>query len=153
VALAAGRGATFITRAGPPLTGSAYAPLIATLGPLVWTAPGGLVRDLPHLARLWPELGPVAVGTDADLDRTLLFEAVAPALDQIAERSPVALLFDDLHWADPDTLDLPGYLVHRLASAPLLMLATVRNDEIVGQRGSIVGSRRSVPPPSWPNCR
>jgi DNA-binding CsgD family transcriptional regulator len=38
------------------------------------------------------------------------------------------LVLEDLHWADPDTLDLVRYLAGALAGAPLLVLATARDD-------------------------
>ena len=43
-----------------------------------------------------------------------------------ARSQPVALAFEDLHWADPTTLDLMQALAERGAQAPLLILATTR---------------------------
>jgi len=40
--------------------------------------------------------------------------------------SPVLLLIEDLHWADPSTLDLLGEIVARQASLPVLMVCTTR---------------------------
>ena len=39
---------------------------------------------------------------------------------------PVAIAFEDLHWADPTSLDLMKALAERGAQAPLLILATAR---------------------------
>ena len=41
-------------------------------------------------------------------------------------RKPTALAFEDLHWADPTTLDLMGALAERGAQAPLFIIATAR---------------------------
>src|SRR5208282_6511492 len=43
-----------------------------------------------------------------------------------ARSQPAALAFEDLHWADPTSLDLMQILAERGAQAPLLILATTR---------------------------
>jgi class 3 adenylate cyclase/tetratricopeptide (TPR) repeat protein len=43
-----------------------------------------------------------------------------------AQSQPVALAFEDLHWADPTSLDLMQTLAERGAQAPMLILATAR---------------------------
>jgi class 3 adenylate cyclase/predicted ATPase len=43
-----------------------------------------------------------------------------------ARSQPVALVFEDLHWADPTTVDLLRALAERGAQAPLFILATTR---------------------------
>jgi predicted ATPase len=43
-----------------------------------------------------------------------------------ARSQAIALAFEDLHWADPTTLDLMGALAERGAQAPLFIIATAR---------------------------
>jgi class 3 adenylate cyclase/predicted ATPase len=43
-----------------------------------------------------------------------------------ARSQPIVLAFEDLHWADPTSLDLLRALVERGAQAPLLIVATTR---------------------------
>ena len=43
-----------------------------------------------------------------------------------ARTQPVVLAFEDLHWADPTSLDLMRALAERGAQAPLLIIATAR---------------------------
>jgi predicted ATPase len=43
-----------------------------------------------------------------------------------ARSQPIVLAFDDLHWADPTSIDLMRALADRGAQAPLLLLATTR---------------------------
>ena len=43
---------------------------------------------------------------------------------------PVVLLLEDLHWADPASLDLLRVLARALPTLPLLLLATYRADEL-----------------------
>ena len=84
-----------------------YAPLIA---PLV---------DIPlpegRMAKLAPE----------ELRRRQLAALTAWVLAG-ARSQAIALAFEDLHWADPTTLDLMGALAERGAQAPLFIIATAR---------------------------
>jgi DNA-binding CsgD family transcriptional regulator len=50
-----------------------------------------------------------------------------------SHRDPGLLLVEDLHWADDPTLDLFRYLGRRIRAAPLLVIATFRNDEADSQ--------------------
>ena len=43
-----------------------------------------------------------------------------------ARSQPVVLAFEDLHWADPSSLDLLRALAERGAQSPLLVMATGR---------------------------
>ena len=43
-----------------------------------------------------------------------------------ARTQPIVLAFEDLHWADPTSLDLMGALAERGAQAPLFIIATAR---------------------------
>ena len=53
--------------------------------------------------------------------------AAMTALTMAGARSqPVVLAFEDLHWADPTSLDLLRALAERGAQAPLLVIATTR---------------------------
>ena len=60
-----------------------------------------------------------------ELRRRQLAALVAWALAG-ARSQAIALAFEDLHWADPTTLDLLGALAERGAQAPLFIIATAR---------------------------
>ncbi len=49
-------------------------------------------------------------------------------LRSAAERQPMLLVIEDLHWADPSTLALLAAVTQQAAAWPLLTLYTVRND-------------------------
>lgn len=55
-----------------------------------------------------------------------IFDEVAAAVAALSRDRPVALLFDDLQWADEDSIQLIRYLVRTLPSAPLFLFFTVR---------------------------
>jgi class 3 adenylate cyclase/tetratricopeptide (TPR) repeat protein len=53
-------------------------------------------------------------------------QVILKLLLQTAEEQPVLLIFEDLHWADPSSLELIGYLLDQAARARLLVLLTFR---------------------------
>ncbi len=67
---------------------------------------------------------------DAEQERNRLFEAVSRFLHSLTQQQPVAVIFDDVHWADPSTLALLAYLSHSLAGARLLVVCTYRGAEM-----------------------
>jgi DNA-binding CsgD family transcriptional regulator/tetratricopeptide (TPR) repeat protein len=81
-----------------------------------------------ELARLVPDFGepparaePVAPGR--------MFELLLGVLHGIADRRPLLLTVEDLHWADRSTRDLLGFLVRNLRGGIVLAL-TYRSDEM-----------------------
>jgi class 3 adenylate cyclase len=60
-----------------------------------------------------------------DLQRRL-FDAVVALVDRLAARRPLVLELDDLHWADPISIDLLLELVDRAGRSPLLLCCAFR---------------------------
>ena len=56
-----------------------------------------------------------------------VFEAL---LALFARLGPVALVIEDLHWADPSTRDFLVFLVRNARTEPIFLLATYRSDEL-----------------------
>jgi DNA-binding SARP family transcriptional activator/tetratricopeptide (TPR) repeat protein len=68
---------------------------------------------------------------DANTQRYRLFDAVSSLLIDAARQRPLVVVLEDLHWADPSTLNLLLHL-HRVDEcAPMAMLATYRDAEAV----------------------
>lgn len=63
-------------------------------------------------------------------NQATLFGEVLAFFTRLASRQPVVLLLDDLHWADPASLDLLRALARELGRLPLLLLGTYRADEL-----------------------
>jgi DNA-binding SARP family transcriptional activator/tetratricopeptide (TPR) repeat protein len=93
------------------------------------TAYQPFVEALGDLTRLLPEHAH-ASGADPAGDRYRLFEAVAALLGDTAERGPLLLILDDLHWADRPTLLLLRHIVRHPVELPLLILGTYRATEL-----------------------
>jgi tetratricopeptide (TPR) repeat protein/transcriptional regulator with XRE-family HTH domain len=79
------------------------------------------------LARLLPELDAAEGPQGSDLAQPHLFAAVASVLDALAAYEQVALVVEDVHWADTATMALVEYVVSRGCRAPIV--ATWRNDD------------------------
>ncbi|HLF69486.1 MAG TPA: adenylate/guanylate cyclase domain-containing protein, partial [Actinomycetota bacterium] len=72
-------------------------------------------RDAGHQAGLSPQEQMLHV-----------FDEVASAIRALASGSPLALLLDDVQWADEDSLRLLRYIARTIAASPILVLMTVR---------------------------
>jgi class 3 adenylate cyclase/tetratricopeptide (TPR) repeat protein len=57
-----------------------------------------------------------------------LFLGVRQLLQSLAEERPIALLIEDLQWAEPMLLDLLGHVVELARDAAILVLCTARNE-------------------------
>ena len=87
---------------------SEYVPLLAILLSLP-------VPDKEPRLTLTPE---------AQKEKTYL--AIQSWLLSIAEHERLVLVFEDLHWADPSTLELLGHILDQVPTAALLILLTFR---------------------------
>jgi DNA-binding SARP family transcriptional activator/tetratricopeptide (TPR) repeat protein len=88
-----------------------------------------------ELARLLPELLEVsaapAAGRAGDLgQRHRLFDAVSRAI--VGDR-PRLLIIDDLQWCDAETIEVIGFVVRSEPTAGVLIVGTVRSEEILEQ--------------------
>lgn len=107
------------------------APLRQALHPLV--EPGGdLTAGLTALNRLfgWLEPPDAAPDRDPDTERGRLFDAAHTLLRRAIAHQPVALLIDDIQWADPSSLDLLAYLALCLGEHRCLFVVTDRGEPV-----------------------
>jgi len=133
VRMAARRGVMVVSgRAVPASTTTAYRPVTEALLELLRSRP---VPDDPslgpwlwHLAALVP--GVLAAGalaesvSMADAD-TIRGEAVLRLLGRVSPEGLV-VAFEDMHWADPDTVALLEYLADNADGQPLLFVMSLR---------------------------
>ena len=83
------------------------------------------------LSGLLPELADAESGGASlvgDVDR--LHDAIAMTITEASRIRPVALLVEDIHWADAATRDLVAALVRTLTSARVLLVVTERSGAV-----------------------
>src|SRR5262249_46615867 len=68
--------------------------------------------------------GAVAMTPQKFKDETL--RALIDTTEAIARRQPTVELFEDIHWADPTTLEVMDLLIHRVRNIPLLVVIAHR---------------------------
>ncbi len=79
----------------------------------------------------------------ASIDTARLFEAI----HDLVVRAPTLLTVDDVHWADASTIAVLDYLAHRIVDAPILVVASARDDLASLERLAIADGRRFAPLP------
>ena len=62
----------------------------------------------------------------AQQQRDATLDAIVAWLIEVAEGTPVLMAWEDLHWADPTTLEALGMLIEQAPTAALLVVATYR---------------------------
>ncbi|WP_340296134.1 ATP-binding protein, partial [Aquipuribacter hungaricus] len=97
--------------------------------------PAGLAALLGTPAPERPAGGPGGVDAAAEssaveVGRMQLFEQVARFVGALAASSPVLLVLEDLHWADPSSRDLLRYLLGRMRRERVLVVASYRSDDL-----------------------
>ncbi len=133
-------------RCSERLAGSeAYLPVLEVLDSLAHNEQlGSLSRVMRALAPSWyaqiippasndSSAARLAADTVGGSQERLKFE-IAALLEELGRVQPVILWFDDVHWADPSTTDLIGYLAPRLPPMRVLLLATCRPSELAQAR-------------------
>jgi len=76
------------------------------------------------------EVGRAAMMTAGEA-RAHLFEGFLTLLERLAAQGPVALIIEDVHWADRSSRDLLAFLIgYQRAVGNLLVIVTYRSDEL-----------------------
>lgn len=76
-----------------------------------------------------PTLRPAAARGGAER----LYEVVAVLLENVSRRHPLAIVIEDIHWADAATLELLRFLVRMLSGGRILLVLSYRSEDV--QRG------------------
>jgi AAA ATPase domain len=111
----------------------------------------------PWLAALLPELSDTPAppaqrsAMDSDQARFRLFDALASLLAGVAERRPLVVVLDDLHWADTSSLYALEFVARTLPDIPLLAIAAYRHveaharDELASALGGLARMATRLP--------
>ena len=121
-----------------------YQPVAEILRALVKRLDDSSRSALPAALRLvLPELAADESSSDVSRDANApgaqfrLFDAIATTLERLAE-TPIVLVVEDIHWADRPTLALLRYLQRHPGLDHLLVIATLRDDEFIGERAELI---------------
>jgi predicted ATPase/DNA-binding winged helix-turn-helix (wHTH) protein len=118
-----------------------YYPLLEALG-LVARGPSGtaVVDALARYAPTWLIQFPSLIRADqqAALQREILgatrermVRELCEALEVITRTVPLVLILEDLHWADPSTVDIISAIARRREPARLLIVGTFRPADLI----------------------
>jgi serine/threonine protein kinase/tetratricopeptide (TPR) repeat protein len=122
-------------------TGEAYLPFLDAVGGLL-EGPGRerLAAVMRTYAPTWCTQLPAAFASSGALERLQqetigatkerMMREMGDALGMFATTAPIVFLFEDLHWADPSSVDLLRHLSQRLNNQRLLIAGTFRPEDI-----------------------
>jgi DNA-binding CsgD family transcriptional regulator len=114
-------GVRVLAGGGVPLAADVpYAPMIEVFRALAALYP-------PAADELLPRDRPAGAGPPGS---ARLLGLAADAVRAAAGQAPVVVVIEDLHWADASTRDLVSYLARVLRRDPVLLLVTVRAEEL-----------------------
>ena len=122
-------------------TGEAYLPFLDAMGELL-QGPGRerIAAILRTYAPTWCMELPTAFVSSGSLEKLQqetigatkerMMREMGDVLGVLATASPVVLLLEDLHWADPSSVDLLRHLSQRISTQRLLLAGTYRPEDV-----------------------
>jgi serine/threonine protein kinase/tetratricopeptide (TPR) repeat protein len=136
-------------------TGEAYLPFLDAVGPMLeGRGRERLASILRTYAPTWCTQLPAvfcSTGTLENLQQETIgatkermMREMGDALGMFANTSPIVLLLEDLHWADPSSIDLLRHLCQRISSQRLLIAGTFRPEDIERSNHPLKGYRAEM---------
>ncbi|PYS81653.1 MAG: hypothetical protein DMF70_08970, partial [Acidobacteria bacterium] len=122
-------------------TGEAYLPFLEAAGGLLsGTGRDQVANMFRTYAPTWCFQLPAAFATTGALEKLQqetigatkdrMLREMGDALGALAAHAPVVLLLEDLHWADPSSVDLLRHLCQRIPSQRVLIVGTFRPEDL-----------------------
>jgi DNA-binding winged helix-turn-helix (wHTH) protein/tetratricopeptide (TPR) repeat protein len=131
-----------------------YYPIMEALGQLLRHPDGEpIVQAFVDRAPTWLIQFPSLVKADQReaLEREILgatrqrmVREICEALETITAQNPLVLILEDLHWADPSTLDFISALARRRGPSKLLLLATYRPADVIISRSPLKALKQDL---------
>src|SRR4029077_18005111 len=90
----------------------------------------GVLRALAQLAPDAIDLTTLKDAASPALEKADLFAALVAFLKDVAAERATILSMEDLHWADPSTLEVLTFLASRIAGTRLMLVATFRSEDL-----------------------
>lgn len=121
--------------------GEAYSPVIDALMPMVAYPGYGLHEPVRTHAPSWQsQFHGVYANQEAASSPPAparLARELGDALSAAARSRPLVMILEDVHWADPSTIELLRHLAHRATRIALLLIATCRGEEAAAAGSSV----------------
>jgi class 3 adenylate cyclase/predicted ATPase/RNA polymerase subunit RPABC4/transcription elongation factor Spt4 len=89
---------------------------------------GAKADDIMELLGLSSPSSPEPIVSDPQRKRRRVLTTLIEQLEILARRGPLLMLFEDVQWADPTSLELLTLTIERLQSLPILLVVTFRPD-------------------------
>ena len=141
---ASGRSCTIARgRCSERLAGAgAYLPWLEALDSMRDETGGSAARLLKAVAPTWyAQVAPLDTGEESAEARLVtvnragsqewMKRELGTFVEEVSRQRPLVLFLDDVHWADPSTVDLIAYVAGRLPSTRVLMLVTYRPSDLM----------------------
>jgi DNA-binding CsgD family transcriptional regulator len=119
-----------------------FAPLLDLFRNLFWAYPAEEIAPLmepaaPQLLKMFPELSrylpyrmpSAASSPDPEQEKRRIFQALVQTLAELAQRHPLIVILEDLHWSDSTSLEFLLLLARRISIQPFFLLLTYRNED------------------------
>lgn len=135
--------------------GEAYLPFLDALSGLL-NGPGRerIMAVLSRHAPTWCLQFPAVFGTTSAFEqlqreaigatKERMLRELGDALGALASAGPVILLLEDLHWSDPSSIDLLRHLGGRVGKQRLLVIGTLRPDDVERTNHPIKNCKREL---------
>ena len=131
-----------------------YYPMLDALGHLTRSpSAGAILQTLAKRAPTWLIQFPSLVKAEQReaLQREILgatrermVREICETLESLSCEAPILLVFEDLHWVDPSTLDLISALARRREEAKLMLACTYRPVDVILSNSSLKGLKQDL---------
>ena len=101
-----------------------------TLRSVMGAGAAHIAEAVPEIRERLPGLVPPPALDSPEANRFRLFDSITTFLKNAAQNQPLALVLDDLHWADRSSLLLLEFVASEMANAYMLIVGTYRDVEV-----------------------
>jgi DNA-binding winged helix-turn-helix (wHTH) protein/tetratricopeptide (TPR) repeat protein len=132
----------------------AYYPMLESLGQLTRNPEGNpVVHTVAQRAPTWLIQFPSLVKAEQrealhreilGATRERMVREICEALEAVTAEIPLVLIFEDLHWSDPSTLDLISALARRREPAKLMLVCTYRPVDVILSNRSLKSLKQDL---------
>jgi tetratricopeptide (TPR) repeat protein len=132
----------------------AYYPMLESLGQLTRNPEGNpVVHTVAQRAPTWLIQFPSLVKAEQrealhreilGATRERMVREICEALEAVTAEIPLVLIFEDLHWGDPSTLDLISALARRREPAKLMLVCTYRPVDVILSNRSLKSLKQDL---------